>query len=66
MEKSSTFNTNYPIYDNQQIEIVGIREKKFDKISTVFNSIGHGFSATQKRQKLEDILRSLHVSYLGK
>ena len=65
-EKLAYFNDNYPIYDNQQIEITGIVTKKFDKTSTVFNRIDHGLRTAHKRQKHEDMIRSLRISYPGK
>ena len=65
-QKLAYFNVNYPIYDNQQTEIADIVEKKFDKTWIAFNNIDHRLRSAQKRQKQEDMLRSLRVKYLGK
>ena len=41
-------------------------EKKFDKTSDAFKSIGDGLDASQKKVAQEEILTSLWVNYLGR
>jgi hypothetical protein len=48
-EKKTYFNSEFPKYDYTLSEIMCSVEKKFDKTSDVFKSIGTGLNTTQRR-----------------
>jgi hypothetical protein len=65
-EKKNYFNSEFPKYDYTLYEIIGSVEKKFDKTSDVFKSIGARLNTVQKKVAQEEMLTSLRMNYLGR